>query len=105
MIEIYGGPLDNNNDRSMNENKIELAFTKYEIEEDDEYISKGGTGEGLVKHLSTSMDSIANWFKQYQVESIELWISGMIETGGALKLVVNTKGEGGMKVMLKPKST
>jgi len=84
-----------------NKNKIELAFQKYE-QEDGEFISKG-PGEGLVKHLSTSMDSIADWFKQYQVESIELWISGMMETGGITKLVVSAKGEGGMRVMLKPK--
>lgn len=49
------------------------------------------------------MDAIANWFKQYQVESIELWISGLIESGGVTKLVVSAKGEGGMKVILKPK--
>src|SRR3712207_2444575 len=83
--------------------KIELAFPKYE-EEDGQFISKGGTGEGLVKHLSTSMDSIADWFKQYQVESIELWISGMMETGGITKLVVSAKGEGGLRVVLKPRS-
>jgi hypothetical protein len=94
--------FDKTNKENTNKNKIELAFPKYE-EEDDQYISKGGTGEGLVKHLSTSMDSIADWFKQYQVESIELWISGMMETGGITKLVVSAKGEGGMRVMLKPK--
>jgi len=92
--------------KNTNGSKIELAFPKYEQkEENDQYISKGGTGEGLVKHLSTSMDAITDWFKHYQVESIELWISGMMETGGALKLVVSAKGEGGMRAMLKPKST
>jgi hypothetical protein len=94
--------FDKTNKENTNKNKIELAFPKYE-EEDDQYISKGGTGEGLVKHLSTSMDSIADWFKQYEVESIELWISGMMETGGITKLVVSVKGEGGMRVRLKPK--
>jgi len=84
--------------------KIELAFPKYEQEENNEYISKGGTGEGLVKHLSTSMGAISDWFKQYQVESIELWISGMMETGGVTKLVVSAKEEGGLKVVLKPKN-
>ena len=83
--------------------KIELAFPKFESDRNEEYISKGGTGEGLVKHLSTSMDAIAGWFKQYQVESIELWISGLIESGGVTKLVVSAKGEGGMRVMLKPR--
>jgi hypothetical protein len=86
-------------------NKIELAFPKYEQEQNDsEFISKGGTGEGLVKHLSTSIDQITEWFKQYQVESIELSISGLIETSGITKLVVSAKGEGGLKVVLKPKS-
>ena len=88
------------NDKSTNQNKIELAFPKFE--EDSEYVSKG-RGEDVVKHLSTSMDAITDWFKQYQVQSIELWISGLIETGGLIKLVVSAKGEGGMKVMLKPK--
>jgi hypothetical protein len=96
-----GASFDNTNIENPNKNKIELAFPKYE-EENGEYISKG-RGEDLVKHLSTSMDSIADWFKQYQVESIELWISGMMETGGAIKLVVSAKGEGGLRVMLKPK--
>jgi hypothetical protein len=30
-------------------------------------------------------------------------ISGMMETGGITKLVVSAKGEGGMRVMLKPR--
>ena len=89
------------NFQSRNQRKIELAFPKYE--EDSEYISKG-RGEDVVKHLSTSMDAIADWFNQYQVESIELWISGLIETGGITKLVVSAKGEGGLKVVLKPKA-
>jgi hypothetical protein len=96
---------DNRN--TLNHNKVvELAFPKYEEQEagNSQLISKGGTGEGLVKHLSTSMDAIADWFKQYQVESIELWISGLIETGGITKLVVSAKGEGGMRVTLKPKA-
>lgn len=83
--------------------KIELAFPKFE-EQNDEYITKGGPGDAMVKHLSTSMDAISDWFKQYQVESIELWISGLIESGGITKLIVSAKGEGGMKVVLKPKS-
>lgn len=87
---------------SLSQKKIELAFPKYE--EDSEYVSKG-RGEEIVKHFSTSMDAIGDWFKQYQVESIELWISGLIETGGITKLVVSAKGEGGMKVMLKPKTS
>jgi hypothetical protein len=96
----------NDEDKGMNNKKrIELAFPKYEQEGDDgEYISKGGKGESLVKHLSASIDDITDWFKQYQVESIELWISGMVETGGITRLVVSAKGEGGLKVVLKPRN-
>ena len=89
-------------ERNINRKKIELAFPKYEEEDNGEYISKG-KDQGLVKHLSTSIDDIAAWFQQYQVESIELWISGLVETSGITRLVVSAKGEGGMRVVLKPK--
>ena len=98
---------DSNNSTNIENpsRKVELAFPKYE-EADDEYISKrGGIEEGMVKHLSTSMGAIADWFKQYQVESIELNISGVMETGALTKLVLSAKGEGGMRVILKPKPT
>jgi hypothetical protein len=88
-------------DKGRKSKLIELAFPKYE--EDQDYISKG-RGEDLIKYLSTSMDEVTNWFHQYQVDSIELSISGAIETGGILKLVVSAKGEGGLKVVLKPKT-
>ena len=87
----------------MSDKKIELAFPKYE-EEDEEYISKG-RGQDLIKYLSTSMDEVTNWFDKYHVESIELCISGAMETGGILKLIVSAKGEGGLRVTLKPKSS
>ena len=93
--------MERGEEGNINSKKIELAFPKYE-EEKGEFISKG-KGEGLVKHLSTSIDDIADWFKQYQVESIELWISGLVETGGITRLVVSAKGEGGLRVVLKPK--
>ena len=95
--------MEKQNDLSSDESKVELAFPKYETEEDVSVYIERGSGEGLVKHLSTSMNAISDWFKQYQVESIELSISGLIETGGITKLVVSAKGEGGMKVILKPK--
>ena len=87
----------------MSDKKIELAFPKYE-EEDEEYISKG-RGQDLIKYLSTSMDEVTNWFDKYHVESIELSISGAMETGGILKLIVSAKGEGGLRVTLNPKSS
>lgn len=56
------------------------------------------------ERFPTTTDKITDWFKQYQVDSIELWISGVLETGTITRLIVNSKGEGGMKVVLKPRS-
>jgi len=97
-----GTSLDNMNreNKNKNKNKIELAFPKYE--EAGPYTSKG-PGKDFIEHLSTSVDAISDWFKQYQVESIELWITGMMQTEGVTKLVLSAKGEGGMRVTLKPK--
>src|SRR4051794_24493519 len=88
---------------NQNKKKIELALPKIESEDDDgEFVSKGGTKE-LISLFSSSMDEVAEWFKNFQVESIEMSISGVMETSGITKLVVSAKGEGGMKVVLKPK--
>jgi phosphosulfolactate synthase (CoM biosynthesis protein A) len=88
---------------NQDKKKIELALSKIEVEDyDDEFVSKGGTKE-LISLFSSSIDEVTEWFKNFQVESIEISISGIIETSGVTKLVVSAKGEGGMKVVLKPK--
>jgi hypothetical protein len=92
------------NKKAKNKKIVELAFPKLLEPEEDEYISKGKGAEGLLQRFSTSIDEVSDWFKQYQVDTIELWISGVIETGGITRLVVSAKGEGGMRVVLKPKA-
>lgn len=93
-----------NDDYNETKKKIELAFPSIDIEEEEEeeLIPKGNSKE-VLSFLSTSLDNVADWFKNYQIESIELNVSGVIETSGITKLVVSAKGEGGMKVVLKPK--
>ena len=84
--------------------KIELVFPESGLDvADDKFVKKAG-GK-VLEQFSASIDDIASWFKQYQVESIELWISGGIQTEGIIKLAVSAKGEGGLKVTLKPKAT
>ena len=98
---------DNKRIKNNNKKAVELAFPRIEVEDNDEFVSKGkgseGGGGGLLQRFSASMDEVADWFKQYQVDTIELWISGVIETGGVTRLVVSAKGEGGLRVVLKPK--
>jgi hypothetical protein len=81
------------------EKTIELALPKFDSEE-----GAKDAIDGVWERYPTTIDKITNWFKQYQVDSIELWISGVLETGTITRLIVSAKGEGGMKVVLKPKA-
>ena len=83
--------------------KVELVFEGIEEDSSGGYISKGAK-EKIVKGFAGSIDNISKWFDKYQVDSIELWISGAIDTGGIIKLFVSASGEGGMKVTLTPKN-
>ena len=74
---------------------IELALPKFGSEE------LAAKGDDVWERFPTTIQKITDWFKQYQVDSIELWISGVLETGTITRLVVSAKGEGGMKVVLK----
>jgi hypothetical protein len=84
--------------------KIELVFPENTLEDESKFVKKGPGGK-VLEQFSASIDDITSWFEQYQVETIELWISGGIQTEGIIKLAVSAKGEGGLKVTLKPKIT
>jgi hypothetical protein len=85
----------NNNENNNKSETIELALPKFDPEEE----TKGEVWE----RFPVTIQKITDWFKQYQVDSIELWIIGVMETGTITRLIVSAKGEGGMKVVLKPK--
>lgn len=54
------------------------------------------------KNPAAWIDQIVGAFKKYNVVSIELWIKAAVTTGEVLTLFVDVKGEGGVKVILKP---
>ena len=81
--------------------KIQLIFPESDAE--TRPATRGPEGKILHKFV-TSIDEIASWFSGYEIEFIELWISGAIETEGILKLAVSAKGEGGLKLTIKPKN-
>ncbi|MGD1837032.1 MAG: hypothetical protein ACPKPY_03110 [Nitrososphaeraceae archaeon] len=85
--------------------KIELVFPQIEIKEEknSKFISDEH-GQKIINQFAANIDDIASWFNQYDIGSIELWISGGIETDGLLRLALSAKGEGGMKITLKPKN-
>lgn len=84
-----------------NSKKIQLVFPKIDDQIHEQIISPQNDTSGFV----TSVDEIKNWFKSYDIDSIQVWITGAIQTGGILKLVVSASGSGGVLVVLKPKST
>lgn len=82
---------------NMRDETLEIVFPKYEEEE-----TSKAWGDALQK-FPVTLQKITDWFKEYEVDSIQLSISGAVETGGITKLLVSAKGEGGMTVVLKPK--
>ena len=57
-----------------------------------------------MNYFSTSIDELTEWFRNYQVESIEVWTSKIVESNGMARLVLSAKGEGRFRVLLKPKN-
>ena len=68
--------------------------------------SKGGTvGGGLVEKiniLGINFGKLLKAFEGLKIDQIELWISGAAEAGGLLSLALSAKGEGGIRVVLRP---
>ena len=101
MVENESHSSNANND---NTKKIKLVFPESSlgVDNDDnkQWVGKGGY---TMQKFAASIDDIMDWFRQYQVESIELWVSGAVETQEIIKLAISAKGEGGLKLTLKPK--
>lgn len=89
--------------KSSDNRRIELVFSENNLS-DQNKLNERGAQEKMLHSFSMSLDEITNWFHKYEIESIELWISGGIETAGLLRLAVSAKGEGGLKLTLKPRN-
>jgi hypothetical protein len=84
----------------LEEKKVELVFGQAPST-DDRYVTRGGGA--TLSSFSASVDEIKEWFKDFEIHSMELWVSGGISTGGVIKLFVSANASGGMKIILKPK--
>jgi hypothetical protein len=86
----------------MEEKKVELVFGQAQST-DDRYVTRGPST--TMQTFSASVDEIKEWFKDFEIHSMELWVSGGISTGGVVKLFVSANASGGMKIILKPKKS
>ena len=64
---------------------------------------KRGLLGDVMKEFAVKVEDVANWFTDFEIDSIELTISAGAETGDLTKLFISAKGEGGMTITLKPK--
>jgi len=60
-------------------------------------------GFGKAEKFVTTLEELLKWFKDFQVDSIELWLEGGAKEGAITKLFISFEGKGGCKVTLKPK--
>lgn len=56
-----------------------------------------------INYLIVSMKKLMGALRGYKIEQVELWISAMAESGNVTKFLISAKGEGGIKIVLKPR--
>jgi hypothetical protein len=81
--------------------RVELVFPRPKREM-DVYFPKT-KGEDFFQIFSTDVDKIAEWFSQYEIDSMELMIENIIDSSETTKVLVGSKGDKGLRVVLKPK--
>jgi hypothetical protein len=81
--------------------RVELVFPRPKREM-DVYLPKT-KGEEFFQIFSTDIDKVAEWFSQYELVSMELKIENIIDSFETTKLLVGSKGDNGLRVVLKPK--
>jgi hypothetical protein len=63
---------------------------------------RGGIG-GMSDEVAVKVHEIAGWFSDFDIDQIQVSISGCVSTGSVLKLIINAQGTGGVTLTLKPK--
>ncbi len=48
------------------------------------------------------IDDFLKALKGFKVDTIEVWIEGIVKSEGILQLVVSAEGKSGIKIVLKP---
>jgi hypothetical protein len=61
-------------------------------------------GEDFFQIFSTDVQSVAKWFNEYEMDSMELKIESIINYSETTKIILGSKGENsGLSIVLKPK--
>ena len=82
-------------------NVVELVFPRPKREM-DVYLPNA-KGEEFFQIFSTDVNSVAEWFSQYEIESMQLKIDSIINSSQTTKLILGSKADNGLTIILKPK--
>ena len=93
------------NEQKTNNKRVQLVFPK----------SKGTdihlpndlskySGKDFFQLYCADTSEVAGWFDDFTTDSIELWINSIIQSDHETKLFVGGKEEGGLRVVLRPKT-
>ena len=87
---------------SSNDHKpVELIFPRPKRDM-DVYLPKV-KGEEFFQVFSTEVNTVAEWFSEYDIDSLELRIDSIIDSPKGTKLILGSNRENGLTVVLKSK--
>ena len=82
-------------------NRVELVFPRPKREM-DVYLPKT-KGEEFFQIFSTDVNSVEYWFSDYEIGSMQLKIESIINSSQTTKLILDSKADNGLTIILKPK--
>jgi hypothetical protein len=93
------------NEQKTNNRKVLLVFPK--SKGIDVYLPKDlskYSGSDFFQLFCADIHEVEGWFEDFTTDSIELWIDSLILTQHETKLIVGSKEEGRLRVVMKPKT-
>ena len=93
-----------NEQKTINK-KVQLVFPK--SKGIDVYLPRDlskYSGSDFFQLFYADIREVEGWFENFITDSIELWIDSIIQTEHETKLIVGSKEEGRLRVVLKPKT-
>ncbi|GEM_PF-6210420 len=77
---------------------VELVFEK------PPDVELGLTETKMRAPFQVNLAEISSWFRDFEVDKIEIWVKAAVKSEGLVRLFVSANGEGGMRITLKPKT-
>lgn len=62
------------------------------------------SGKDFFQLYCSDISEVTGWFDDFTTDSIELWINNTIQSDHETELIVGGKEEGGLRVVLRPKT-